>query len=83
MLSNILRLNFSYFEITHIVHPRYHPKIIEHIPKHNQRNKSFCIYEITRLIIMKMKMKIKNRSHGYNKNKPRPRHEHKYSKYKK
>ena len=28
MLSNTLRLNFSYLKITRILHPDYHPKII-------------------------------------------------------
>ena len=32
MLSNTLSLNF-YLKITHIFHPRYHPKIIGHILK--------------------------------------------------
>ena len=33
MLSNTLRLNFCYLEVAHILHPRYHPKITEHILK--------------------------------------------------
>ena len=70
------------------LHPRYHPKIIGHILKNKQKNKSVCIHEIIQLIIMKLKMKkidqnIKSRSHGYDINKPRSRHGHKYSKYKK
>ena len=79
MLSNNLRLNVSYLKITHILHPRYHPKIIGHILK----NKCVCIHRIIRLIIIKMKMKMKNRSHRYGINRPRSRDGHKYSKYKK
>ena len=73
MLSSTLRPNFCYLKIIHILHPRYHPKIIGHIPhilKNKQKNKRVCIYEITQLIIMKMNMKMKNRSHKYNKNRP-------------
>ena len=83
MLSSTLRLNFCYLKIIHILHPRYHPKIIGHILKNKQKNKCVCIHEIIRLIIMKMKMKMKNRSHRYDINRPRSRHGHKYSKYKK
>ena len=81
MLSNTLRLNFYYLKIIHILHPRYHPKIIGHILKNKQKNKCVCIHEIMRLIIMKMKMK--KRSHRYDKSSPKSRHGHKYSKYKK
>ena len=52
-----LKLNFCYLKITHILHPRYHPKIKGHILISKQMNKSVCIHEIIRLIIMKMKMK--------------------------
>ena len=83
MLSNTLRLNFCYLKIIHILHQRYHLKIIGHILKNKQKNKCFCIDWIIRLIIMKMKMKIKNRSNRYNMNRPRSRHGHKYRKYKK
>ena len=83
MLSNTLRLRFCYLKIIHILHPRYHQKIIEHILKNKQKNKCVCIHEIIRLIIMKMKMKMKNRSYRYDMNKHRSRHGHKYSKYKK
>ena len=83
MLSNTQRLNFSYLEIIHILHPCYNPKIIGHILKIKQKNKCVCIHEIIWLIIMKMKMKMKNRSHRYSINRPRSRHGHKYSKYKK
>ena len=77
MLSNALRLNFCFLKIIHILHPHYHPKIIEHIIKSKPKNKCVCIHEITQLIIMKMKMKMKNRS-----NRPRFKHRHQYSKYK-
>ena len=39
MLSNTLGLNFSYLKIIHILHPRYHPKIIGHILKNKQKDK--------------------------------------------
>ena len=83
MLSKTLRLNFCFPNIFHIFHPRYHPKIIEHILKNKQKNKCVCIYEIIQLIVMEMKMKMKNRSHIYDINRPRPKHGNKYSKYKK
>ena len=38
----------------HIFHQHYHPKIIGHILKNNQKNK--CFHEIMQLLIMKMKM---------------------------
>ena len=76
-------LNFCYLKIIHILHPRYHPKIIGHILKNKQKNKCVCIHEIMWLIIMKMKMKMKYRSHRYGINRPRYRRGHKYSKYKK
>ena len=59
MLSNAQMLNFCYLEVIHILHPRYHPKIIGHILKNKQKNKRVCIHEIMKLIIMKMKMKMK------------------------
>ena len=83
MLSSTLRLNFSFLKIIHILHPRYHPQIIGHILKNEQKNKGVIIYEITRLIIIKMKMKMKKRSHRYNINRSSSRHGHKFSKYKK
>ena len=58
-----MRLNFRFWTIIHILHPRYHPKIIEHILKNEQKSKRIFIREITQLIIKKMKMKMKNRSH--------------------
>ena len=79
MLSNTL--NLSYLKIIRILHPRYHPKIIEHILKNNPKNRSLCIHEIIQLIIMKMKMKMKNRSHRYDINRPRSWHGYKYIKY--
>ena len=82
MLSNTLRLSFCYLKIIRILYPRYHPKIIGHILKNEQKSKCFCIHEIIRLIIMKMKMKMKNKSHIYYINRPSPRYGHKYSKYK-
>ena len=77
MLNNTLRLYFCYLKIIHILHQRYHPKVIEHILKNKQKSKCVCVHEIIRLTIMKMK--IKNRSHRYDINRPKPR----YSKYKK
>ena len=65
MLSNTLRLNFSYLKIIHILHPCYYPKIIGHILKKKLKNKCVFIRDITRLITKKMKMKMKNRSHRY------------------
>ena len=40
----------------HIFHQHYHPKIIGHILKNNQKNKCVCFHEIMQLLIMKMKM---------------------------
>ena len=39
MLSKFLRLNFFYLKIFHVIHPRYHPKIIVHILKNMEKNK--------------------------------------------
>ena len=39
MLNNTLRLNFCYLKVIHILHPRYHPKIIGHILENKQNNK--------------------------------------------
>ena len=83
MLSKALRLIFCYLKIIHILHPHYHPKIIEHIVKNKQKNMCVCFYEIIRLIIMKMEMQMKNRSHRYDIDRPKCWHGHKYSKYKK
>ena len=81
MLSNTLSLNFCYFKSIHILHPRYHPKIIWQILKSKRKHKCVRIHEITGLIIMKMKMK--NRSHRYAINRATPRHGGKYGKSKK
>ena len=48
MLSNTLRLNFSYLKIIHILHPRYHRKIKGHILKNKLKNKCVCIYTTNR-----------------------------------
>ena len=61
MLNNIRRLSFSY--LTHIIHPRFHPKITGDILRNKQKNKRAFIHEITSLITMKMKMEMKNKSH--------------------
>ena len=79
MLCSYLRLNFCYFEVIHILHERYHPKIIGHVLKNKQKNECLCIHDIIRLIIMKIKMKMKNRSQRYGINRPK----HRYGKYKK
>ena len=34
------------FEHTHILHPRYHPKMIGHISEKKQKNKCVCIHTI-------------------------------------
>ena len=41
-------------KIIHILHPRYHPKIVD-ILKNEQKNKCVCIHEVIWLILMKMK----------------------------
>ena len=56
---------FQAVKTIHILHSRYHPKILEHILKNKQKSKFVCIHEILLLIIMKMKMKQKNRSYRY------------------
>ena len=38
MQRNSLRLNFCYLKIIHILHRRYHPKIIGHFLKTKQKN---------------------------------------------
>ena len=60
ILSNILRINFSYLKNIHIFHSHYHPKIIGHIQKIKQKRKCVSTHEITQLIITKMKMKMKD-----------------------
>ena len=73
MLSNTLRLNFSYLIIIHILHPHYHRNIIGHILKNKQKSKCVFILETTQIIIMKTKMKKKNRLHKYGQNRPKSR----------
>ena len=46
MIRNTLRLTFCYLKIIDISDPRYHPKLIRHILKNNQKNKCVSIYEI-------------------------------------
>ena len=41
------------FEIIHILHSCYHPKITGHIIKNKQKNKCVDIHEVIRLIIIK------------------------------
>ena len=83
MLSNTLRLNSCYLKIIHILHSRYHSKIIGQILKSKQKKKCVCVHEIIRLIIMKMKMKMKNGSRRDDINTARCRRGRRYSKYKK
>ena len=52
MLSNTLRLNFCYLKIIHILHPRYHPKIIGGILQNKQKNKYVCIHEMILLLVI-------------------------------
>ena len=89
MPSNTLRQNFSYLKVVHILHSRYHPKIIVHILKNKQivhilknkqKNKYICIHEIIQSIIMKMKIKMKNRPHRYDIDRPRSRRGQEYRK---
>ena len=82
MLSHILKLNLCYLKPIYILYPLYPPKIIGHILKNKQKNKSFRIHEIIQLIVIKMKMKMKNILDWYDINELRPRPGHKYSKYK-
>ena len=72
MLSNTLWLNFCYLQIIHILQQRYHPKVIGEILKNKQKSK--CVHEIMRLIIMKTKIKMKNRSYKYGINRPKTRY---------
>ena len=43
-LSNILRLKFCNSKVIHILHSRYHPKIVVYILKNKQKNKFLCIH---------------------------------------
>ena len=65
MLSNTLRLDFSYLKIIDILRPRYHSKIRGNILKNKQKHTCVCFDEIIRLIIIKKKLNIKKRSHKY------------------
>ena len=76
-------MNFCYLKIINILYSRYHPKIIVHVLKNQQKSKFVCIHDIIQAAIMKMTMKIKNSSHKYELIKPSSRCGHKYSKYKK
>ena len=40
----ILRLNFCYVKIIHILHPSYHTKTKINILKNKQKNKCVCIH---------------------------------------
>ena len=66
-------LIFFFFFFIHILHSRYHPKIIGHILKKRAR-KSVSIHEIIYLIRVKMLLKMKNWSHRHDINSPRSRH---------
>ena len=83
MLGNTLTMNFCHSKIIHILHPRYHSKIIGHTLKNKQNILYVSINEVIPVIMMKMKMKMKNKLHRYDKNKSESRQGHKYSKYKK
>ena len=70
-------------KIIHILHSRYHSKIIRHILKNKQKNTCLCIHEIMLLIITKMKTKMRNSSHRQDINSSRSRHWQKYRKHEK
>ena len=74
MLSNTLRLNLCYLKIIHILHPRYHPKVIWPILENVQNSKCVCFNEAISLIIMKLKTSMKKRSHTFDINRIRTRH---------
>ena len=46
MLSNNMRRNFCYLKIIHILHSRYHPKIIGHNLKNNKKSICVCIHNM-------------------------------------
>ena len=73
MLSNALRLNFCYLKIIHILHPRYHPKIIGHILK----KEHVCLYSYYMSNHNENEGDMKNRSHRYNIIRPKSRCGHK------
>ena len=52
-----------HLKIIHILHPRYHPKMVGQVLKNKKKDKCVCIHKITRLILMKLKINMKNRSH--------------------
>ena len=57
-LSDTLRLNFCYLIIIHMLHPRYHPKIIGHAKE------QVCLHLRDYTINYdEIKMKMKNRLH--------------------
>ena len=41
-----MRFFIRYLKIIHILHSRYHPKIIGHILKNKHKNKCDCIHTI-------------------------------------
>ena len=43
MLTNTVRVNFSYMKAIHIIHLHYHPKIIGYLLKNKQKNQA-CPY---------------------------------------
>ena len=63
LLSNILRLNFCYFKVIHILHPSYYPSVIGRILKNKQGENLIYIHRIMRLIVSGIKMKMKDRLH--------------------
>ena len=79
-LRNTLRLNFYHLKIIHILHLRYHPKIIGNVLKNKQNNKCVGFQTINH---NENGDENKNRSHRYDINRPRSRNGHRHSKYKK
>ena len=66
MLSNTLRLNFRYLGIIYILHPRYHPKVIEDILKKVQKASTpvwIRLYDDN-----ENEAKMENRSHRHDMN---------------
>ena len=80
-IRNTLRLNFCYLKIIHILHPRYHPKIIGHILKNKLKNNYVCV-RLYNWSSWKWRRKWKQ-DHRSDINRPRPRHGHKYNNYQK
>ena len=83
MLSNTLRLKFTYLKIIYILHSCYHLKIKGDILKNKQKRKRVFTNEITRIIIMKMKGNIESRSHRCDINRTKSRCGRKHCKYEK